>query len=758
MADSTPLRTRLYRFGPFAFDVRAGELRKHGIRLHLRDQAFQLLLLLLEHPGEIVVRSEIRDRLWPNKTVVEFDHGINSAIRRLRDVLGESAENPRYIETVARRNYRFAGQVEVVEASSPAPLAAPDPEIETDDLEGKSISHYLVLNKLGSGGMGIVYRAEDLNLKRNVALKFLPEEYSRHPQPLARFQQEARAAAALNHPNICTIYEVGEHQSRPFIAMELLEGHTLKDLLAERPLQLGELRTLAMQIVGALGAAHASGIIHRDIKPANLFVTQRGQAKILDFGLAKPLTERPLSAAHAMAGEEAAADSIADGRQTGPSSPVGTVAYMSPEQVRGEELDVRTDLFSFGVVLYEMAGGKPAFGGASSAETMNAILRDDPPGLPDPVPLALDQIVRRCLEKAPDRRFQSAAELGPALESLSPSPARAEPLGRKAWSKWTALLAASFALMVGGWFYWSRRTRPLSGADTIVLADFANSTGDAVFDNTLKQALAAGFQQSPFWNILPERKVGSTLKLMGRSADARLDAKTALDLCQRAGSKAVLAGSIANLGRDYVIGINAINCQTGGSLAMESVQVAKKELVLDALGKAARKLRQSLGESLASVQKFDTSLEQATTPSLEALQAYSRGRKALTENGDYASAAFLFQQAIRIDPNFAMAYLSLGLSYFNQLDTRFAENVRKAYELRDRVSEWERLAIESRYYGDPARARRRCAAVDPNRGPARLHFRGAPHRASGGVSATQASLCAHAGTGSPESAQLGDPR
>ena len=620
MADLSPTRTRRYRFGPFELDVRAGELRKHGIRLHLRDQAFQLLLLLLERPGEIVVRTEIRARLWPNQTVVEFDHGINTAIRRLREVLGESAETPRYIETVARRSYRFVGQVEVVEGSSSEPPASPEPESSPDDLEGKSVAHYMVLDKLGSGGMGVVFRAKDLKLKRNVALKFLPEEYSDHPQPLARFKQEARTAAALNHPNICTIYEIGEHQSRPYIAMELLEGQTFKDLLAERPLHFEELRALALQIADALEAAHASGVIHRDINPANLFVTQRGQAKVLDFGLAKLLSERPLSAAHHIGVEEVAADSAAR-RQTAPSSPVGTVAYMSPEQVRGEELDVRTDLFSFGVVLYEMAGGKPAFESASSAQTMDAILRDDPPALPRSVPPALDWIVRRCLEKRPDRRFQSATDLAAALQALPVSLVRAGPRGYKASWKWAALPAASIAILAAIWLYRSRQPHPLSGADTIVLADFANSTGDAVFDDTLKQALAAEFQQSPFWNILPERKVGSTLKLMGRSADTRLDAKTALDLCQRAGSRAVLAGSIARLGSEYAIGIDAINCQTGGSLAMESVQVARKEQVLDALDGTARRLRQKLGESLGSVKKFDTSLEQATTPSLEALQA-----------------------------------------------------------------------------------------------------------------------------------------
>jgi serine/threonine protein kinase/Tol biopolymer transport system component len=447
------------RFGPFELDVRAGELRKHGVRLRLREQPVRILQLLLEHPGEIVLRTDIRDKLWPNETAVEFDQGINTAIKRLREALGESAEKPCYIETVARRGYRFLGEVEVVEAPSSEPAPEPPaagPDIETDDLEGKLISHYLVLDKLGSGGMGVVFRAKDLKLKRSVALKFLPEEYSKHPHPLERFQREARAAAALNHPNICTIYEIGEHQSRPFIAMELLEGRTLKDLLVERPLPPEGVLELTMQIAGALDVAHRRGIVHRDLKPANLFVTHRGQTKILDFGLAKLLPEHSLHTVHEVTVEELPA---AGGAGTGPSSPIGTVAYMSPEQVRGEDVDARSDIFSLGVVIYEMAGGRRAFAGESSVETMNAILRDDPAELPASVPPALGRVVRRCLEKHPARRFQSAAELGLALQSISHAepngPARQLPTilpaperGHGALRAWIAATAVIGALLI----------------------------------------------------------------------------------------------------------------------------------------------------------------------------------------------------------------------------------------------------------------------------------------------------------------------
>jgi eukaryotic-like serine/threonine-protein kinase len=416
VADLTSRRARLYRFGPFELDVRAGELHKHGIRLRLREQALRLLLLMLEHPGEIVLRDEIRFRLWPNETVVEFDNGINTAIRRLRDVLGESAEKPRYIETMARRGYRFLGEVETVDEPLPAPRSA---LLDIRDLVGKLVSHYQVLSELGSGGMGMVFRAKDMKLNRDVALKFLPEGYSRHPQLLERFQREARAAAALNHPGICTIYEIGEHDRLQFIAMELLEGQTLKDRLTGPPFRAEEVVTLATQIAEALEVAHASGIIHRDIKPANLFVTQRGHIKILDFGLAKLVPEHALGAVHGLPSCHGAAASAASTEITTPGLPVGTIAYMSPEQVRDGAVDQRSDIFSLGVVLYEMLAGRKAFGGSSSNEVMHSILTDDPLALPLAAPVGLDQAVRRCLEKEPARRFQSATELRFALSSLS---------------------------------------------------------------------------------------------------------------------------------------------------------------------------------------------------------------------------------------------------------------------------------------------------------------------------------------------------
>ncbi len=403
-------------------------MRKHGTRVRLREQPFRVLLLLLENAGSIVSREEIRQKLWPNDTVVEYDPNINAAVKKLRDVLGDSAEKSRYIETLARRDYRFLSEVEIVWEEEPeAPPAAPDSSFEiTAGLEGGHFSHYRVLGKLGSGGMGVVFHAEDLALNRPVALKFLSKEYSRHPQLLARFQREARAAAALNHPNICTIYEIGEHHGQPYIAMELLVGETFKDRLTRGPFEEKQVLRLGAQIADALDTAHNRGVIHRDLKPANLFLMANGQAKILDFGLAKLSSADEAVTRHSPAEHDG--EPPREMNMTVPGARIGTAAYMSPEQARGEPVDQRSDLFSFGVVLYEMLCGKQAFSGSSSAEVTNAILKEEPANLPETVPRALAAIVKRCLEKAPERRFQTAGELvlaiRPSVPVQAPAPNR----------------------------------------------------------------------------------------------------------------------------------------------------------------------------------------------------------------------------------------------------------------------------------------------------------------------------------------------
>jgi serine/threonine protein kinase/Flp pilus assembly protein TadD len=567
---------------------------------------------------------------------------------------------------------------------------------------GQTVSHYRIVEKLGGGGMGVVFRARDTRLGRSVALKFLPHEFAHDATSVERLRREARAASSLNHPNICTIYDIGEEAGRTFIVMECLEGQTLKHLIQSKPLENPRLLQLAVQMAEALDAAHAQGIIHRDVKPANIFVTQRGQVKVLDFGLAKLVPaghDAAAGPAHSGLQEE-----ISEAQLTRPGTAVGTVAYMSPEQARGEELDIRTDLFSLGAVLYEMATGQPAFPGNSVALVFEAILNRDPdsitrlnPQRPD----GMEAIIAKALQKDRQERYQSAAEILSDLRAIVAGE-NVHVGGGSAWSKrkrWLqalALLAIAAVLMVG-FSLRQRQSHKLTEKDTIVLTDFANSTGDSVFDDTLKTALNVSLRQSPFLNVLSDSKIASTFQHMTRPPDTKLTPDVAMELCQRAGSKAYIAGSIGRLGTEYVLGLKAVNCQNGDTLAQEQLTAATKEKVLDALGGAASKLRAQLGESLATVQKFDTPLEQATTSSLEALKAYSLGKRA----GAKSNAASLpyFEHAVELDPNFAMGYRALGVDYYNLGEVgRASEYFSKAFQLRQHASERETLAITADYY------------------------------------------------------------
>jgi eukaryotic-like serine/threonine-protein kinase len=758
MRDTLPDRVRL---GDFEVDLRAGEVRSGDRSVRLQEKSLRVLHILLEHRGELVSRDEIQRKLWPHGTIVDFENGINTAIKKLRQALDDSPERPRYVETIPRRGYRLAAAIEWLgaddssgEVSGGADGTAvrlqPEP-----GLIGKKVSHYRVLEVIGGGGMGMLYKAEDLKLGRQVALKFLPEELASDPVALQRFEREARTASSLNHPNICTIHEVEEYQGQPFIVMELLEGETLRDRLAalaagqKRP-ALYELLDIAIQICDGLEAAHRKGIIHRDIKPANIFLTTSDQVKILDFGLAKLVIGDQASAFSSPAeapnqgqvlssvilSEErsdeskdrydredlnevprlAAANSgplardetpkVADATLTRTGLAMGTAGYMSPEQVRGENLDVRTDIFSFGLVLYEMATGQRAFSGETAAVVQNAIVTNAPVAvreLNSMLPARLVTIIDKALEKDRERRYQSVAKMRGELEQVNAKPSMHLPAR---WKRY-AVAALLITVVVAGSLYWrSRRTFKLTQKDTIVLAHVVNNTGDTVMDDALDLPLFRKLTESPYVTVLYASKVLDTLRLMKVSdisytympQTPKLTPELAREVCVRSDSRAVVTAYIANTGNAYNIALNALDCHSGKTVARVEEQTNDRNQIVSTLGAAGHQLRRELGEPEDSLKKFNTPLENETSGSLEALQGLNQAERLRAEQGD-AAALPQYKRVVELDSNLAVAYLNLvGIySNFGERSSMVAAAT-KAFALRDRLSQRSRWFVEAGYY------------------------------------------------------------
>ena len=653
-------------FGTFDLDLRTGELRSTEApdpnnKVLLREQVFQVLRLLLEREGKIVTREEIKGRLWPNDTVVDFDRSINATIKALRRALGDSADNPRYIETLGRRGYRLMVLTEYVESApriAPGQVIAPAP-LPPIPLPGKKVAHYRVLDFIGGGGMGMVFKAEDLRLGRVVALKFLPEEFAGDALALQRFEREAQTASALNHPNICTIYEIEEHEGQPFIAMELLQGDNLRDRLSaseQQLLPLPELLEISGQICDGLQAAHEKGIIHRDIKPANIFLCKSGTVKILDFGLAKlagsDVAMEGAEAASAPVPETSSTESLKKAlTRTGTTA--GTAGYMSPEQVRHEELDTRSDLFSFGLVVYEMACGQRPFSGQTLVDLHEAILHQTPAPAKarNPVlPRSLDLVLAKALEKDRDRRYQSATAMKDDLARIMREVHPARRRTRRA-------LAAGALLAVGALSVWGyeiyRHRITLAPTDTIVLADVDNRTNDPVFDDALNSALRYEMEQTPYLNLLGLDKTYATMGQLKLAPTTKITSGIAREICSKTGSKMVISDSIADVGNRYHLEIRALDCGSGATLAEERTDISARNQVVHELGATAVRLRRKLGEPAESLARFNQPLEKATSASLEALQAGAEGVK-LFLAGNLQAALPLFQREIELDPDLAL--------------------------------------------------------------------------------------------------------
>lgn len=714
------------QFGEFELNVKTGELcpvgGEDGPKVLLQEQPFQILRLLIEHGGEIVTRQQIKGKLWSNDTVVDFDHGINGAIATLRRVLGDSAVEPRYIETVARRGYRLLASTNWLQAAAELSVAQPPDHAGAEgearpglgSLIGKKVSHYRVLEVIGGGGMGMVYKAEDLKLSRLVALKFLPEELASDPVALQRFEREAQTASALNHINICTIYEIEEFERQPFIVMELLEGETLAHHLAasvSKTIPLTRLVDIAIQICEGLQAAHNKGIIHRDIKPANIFLTKQGPVKILDFGLAKLAAsqELPEEAAMQMPGVNFPEDRDSSNGSndslvkrihttlTRTGTAMGTAGYMSPEQIRNQKLDVRTDVFSFGLVLYEAAAGRRAFTGQTAPVVHNAILQQTPVSvrnLNPAIPRRLEAVIAKALEKDRTLRYQSCAEMRIDIERVKKE---TQPAHRQL-RIWLSAITLLVLLALVIWTYWRSHHRvTLSRNDTIIIAA-SNQTSDPVFNDALYFALTIGVEQTPYLNVLGTSKIAAALNALHLPIDPAVTPQIARQICLQTHSRMVIAASLTEAGNDFRIETGGIDCPSGKTITAVRRETPSRSEIIHMLGLSVAGLRRDLGEPASSVASFNTSLEEATSESPEVLQLIMDGyRHHLV--ADFRGAIQYYRRAIQVDPNFAMAYSALA--HANESlgeDVLAARAAMKSYELRGRLTLPQRFNAEQDYY------------------------------------------------------------